>query len=309
MKKQPDVTCETVELVLKRHFGKRPKKVERIHGGLANHVFEAGIGRDELVVRISAKAAKLQTFMKEQWAVNTARKNGIPIPEILEVCNDVIGLPYMISRKVIGSPGDAATGAARIDALRDLGQYAAKINAIKTHDFGHIFDWSPNKLSRQRTWQDYLKNELDLEDRVENLRRNGVLEPAQVKKLRRQVQLMHRWKAGPSLCHGDMRLKNVILDDQQKIIAILDWENCSSNIAPYWELSIALHDLTTDEKESFLAGYGLALKDYLQMAPAIKTLNILNYVRDVNHAVKHKDKMQLLRIRARLNGAFDLYSL
>lgn len=307
--KKPEVTCETVEMVLQRHFVKRPRKVKRIHGGLANHVFEACIGRDELVVRISEKAAKLQIFMKEQWAVNEARKNGIPIPEILEVCNDVIGLPYMISRKVIGSPGDAATGEAKVEALRELGHYAAKINAIKTHDFGHIFDWSPNKLSRQRTWQDYLKNELDLADRVENLRRCGVLEPANIKKLRRQVQLMKRWTASPSLCHGDIRLKNVILDDKQKIIAILDWENCSSNIAPYWELSIALHDLATDEKETFLVGYGITLKDYVKMAPAIKTLNILNYVRDVNLAVKNKDKAQLLGLRARLSGAFDLYSL
>ncbi|MEO5804022.1 MAG: phosphotransferase [Verrucomicrobiota bacterium] len=130
--------------------------------------------------------------------------------------------------------------------------------------------------------------ELNLAERVESLRRDGVFAPANVKKLHRQIQLMKRWRARPSLCHGDIRLKNCILDEKQKIVAILDWENCSANIAPYWELSIALHDLTSDEKVIFLAGYGLGLKDYLQMVPAIKALNILNYVRPVRHAIERK---------------------
>ena len=308
-KQQTIVTAKSATHILQHHFGQRPKRVKRIHGGLANHVFEARLGREEVVLRISAKPVKLQTFMKEQWAVNAARKNKIPTPEILEVCNDVIGLPYMISRKVVGCPGDSTTGMDRANVLRELGHYAAMINAIATRDFGHIFDWSPNKLSRNRTWRDFLENELALDKRIESLRRDGVLEPANARKLHRQIQLMKRWSAGPSLCHGDIRLKNVILDKKQKIMAILDWENCSSNIAPYWELSIALHDLTMDEKEIFLAGYGINLKDYVKMAPAIKALNILNYIRPVRRAVEHKNRAHLLSLRARLNGAFDLYSL
>jgi aminoglycoside phosphotransferase (APT) family kinase protein len=307
--KPPIVTKTSATQILQHHFGRRPKMVKRIHGGLANHVFEAQIDRAEVVLRISSKPAKLQTFMKEQWAVTEARKNKIPTPEILEVCNDIIGLPYMISRKVVGSSGENVAGLERCEVLRELGEYAATINAIKTRDFGHIFDWSPNKLSRNRTWQDFLENELDLEGRLESLLRHKILEPANAKKIHAQVQLMKRWNATPSLCHGDIRLKNVILDGKQKIVAILDWENCSSNIAPYWELSIALHDLTMDEKEVFLEGYGINLKDYLKLAPAIKTLNVLNYVRSAHHAIKRKDQKRLLCLRTRLNGAFDLYSL
>ena len=109
--------------------------------------------------------------------------------------------------------------------------------------------------------------------------------------------------------HGDLRLKNVMLDEKRKIVALLDWEDCTSNIAPYWELSIALHDLTIDEKQIFLEGYGLDLKEYMRMAPGIHALNILNYFRAVTHALRHKDAAQMLNLRARLNGAFDLYAL
>jgi aminoglycoside phosphotransferase (APT) family kinase protein len=308
MKKQPAVTARTAALVLEHHFGKRPQAVQRIHGGVTNHVFEARIGSEDLVLRISQKPPKLQKFMKEQWAVSAARKNNVPTPQILEVSNDVIGLPYMVSRKVVGQSA-GTMGHSRTAVLRELGEYAAQINAIRTHDFGHIFDWSPNKLSRHRTWKEYLDNELHVAERLEIFRRTGILLPANLKKLRRQLQLMRGWNRSPTLSHGDMRLKNVMLNERQKIVAILDWENCTSNVAPCWELSIALHDLTMDEKQSFLDGYGLALKDYVQMAPAIKALNLLNYADVVTRAVKHKDKVRLFNLRVRLNGAFDLYSL
>ena len=308
MKRQPIITARTATLVIEHHFGKRPKAVKRIHGGVTNHVFEARVGGEDLVLRISQKPAKLQRFMKEQWAVSAARKNEVPTPQILEVCNDVIGLPYMISRKVAGESA-GTMGHSRVAVLHELGQYAAKINAIGTHDFGHIFDWSPNKLSRNRTWKEHLDNELHVGERLEIFRRSGILDSARWKKLRRQVEVMRRWTPRATLSHGDLRLKNVMLNENQKIVAILDWENCTSNVAPHWELSIALHDLTMDEKQSFLDGYGIELKHYMEMAPAIKALNLLNYADVVSRAVKRKDKARLLNLHARLNGALDLYSL
>jgi aminoglycoside phosphotransferase (APT) family kinase protein len=307
MKKQTAITSETAALVLQHHFGKKPRAVKRLHGGLVNHVFETRMGREDLILRISDDPAQLQVFMKEQWAVSIARKHKVPTPEILEVCNDVGGFPYMISRRVCGLSGITANK--RSAVLRELGEYAAVINGIKTHDFGHIFDWSPNKLSRNRTWKEFLDNEIQLDGRLETFRRSGILEPANLKKLRQRAQLIRRWTATPTLTHGDLRLKNVILNERCKIVAILDWEDCMSNVAPYWELSIALHDLTMDEKQSFLEGYGLDLKRYMEIAPSIKALNILNYAPVLDRALQRKDAAKLLKLRARLNGAFDLYSL
>jgi aminoglycoside phosphotransferase (APT) family kinase protein len=53
-----------------------------------------------------------------------------------------------------------------------------------------------------------------------------------------------------------MRLKNVMVDEAGKITAVIDWEFCSSNVAPYWDL--ALHDLSVDAKQAFLGGYGVS---------------------------------------------------
>lgn len=307
MKKPMAITAESASLIIERHFKKRPSKVTRVHGGLANHVFDARIGRESLVVRMSEDPGKIQVFMKEQWAISAARKINVPTPEILEVCNDVGGYPYMISRKVMGHPVSHARH--RNEVLRELGKYAAAINTIETRDYGHIFNWSPNKLSRNRTWAEFLDAELNVDERLEMFRRGQVFTPPALKKLRQHFRLIRNWKDRPHLTHGDLRLKNVILDAKDKICAVLDWEHCTSNITPYWELSISLHDLTMDEKEVFLEGYGLDLKTFIKMAPTIKALNILNYAPAVAIAAEERDAAKLLSFRARLGGIFDLYSL
>lgn len=292
--------------VLEHHFGKRPARVRRLAGGLTNHVFEARIGRDDFVVRISDDPAKLQTFIKEQWAVRKARRVKVPTPEILEVGNTVINKPYMISTKVEGI--DATRWPHRLDTAREMGRYAAKINSIHTRGFGMVFDWSRNTLSKNKTFRQFLDEELKIEGRLELLSRKNLMRPDDFRKLRQNVSELRRWKGRPALTHGDIRFKNVVLDEAGKIRAFLDWENCSSNLAPHWELSIALHDLCIDEKEAFLQGYGMAPKQFSRISAAIKTLNILNYAGVIEEALRTKNRRRLDELRARMQGAFDLIS-
>lgn len=293
--------------VLEHHFGKRPARVRRLTGGLNNHVFEARVAGDDLIVRISDDPAKLQTFIKEQWAVRKARHERVPTPEILEVGNTVIDRPYMISVKVRGL--DATGWPHRLDTARQMGRFAAKINSIATKGFGGVFDWSRNTLSKNASWTQFLDEELRIDERLDLIARHRLTRPEDLKKLRRSAAELREWKGHPALTHGDIRFKNVVLDEKGKIRAILDWENCSSNAAPHWELSIALHDLCIDEKEAFLDGYGMSAREYARCANAIKTLNILNYSGAIEEAFAAKDKKKIESFRARLHGMFDLHSL
>lgn len=307
MTKKSPVNNATAAEVLRHHFGKEPARVRRLHGGLANHVFEATVARERVIVRISDDPAKLQTFQKEQWAVRKARKAGVPAPEILEVSNHAGPFPYMIAMKVHGTVASVVPRSAEV--ARQLGRFAAVINSIPTHGFGSVFDWSRNELSRKRTWRDFLDGEMNVRARIELLDREGMLRPESLRRLRKCVAKLRTWSGRPALTHGDLRAKNVLLDDKQKIIAIIDWEDCTSNIAPEWELSIALHDMWIDEKEAFLEGYGLAPKAYTSIAGAVKTLNILNYTPAIEDALQRKDKKYLDALRARLHSAHCLYSL
>jgi hygromycin-B 4-O-kinase len=307
MSRKAKVGNQTAAAVLEHHFGKRPDRVKQLSGGLTNYVFEARVGREHVIVRISGDPAKMQAFQKEQWAVRQARREKIPAPEILEVGNAAIEFPYMISMRARGE--DAATCTNRAEVIREMGRYAARINAIKTSGFGSVFDWSRNQLSRNKTWKSFLDDELKIDERVELLASQKMLPSDALKSLRAEIRAMRGWRGRPSLTHGDLRLKNMLLDEKGKICTILDWENCTSNLAPYWELSIALHDLCIDEKEQFLEGYGLSPRKYCDISRGIKALNILNYTPTIDDAARAKDRKKLDSLRVRLHGAFDLHSV
>src|SRR5205823_4916031 len=115
-----------------------------------------------------------------------------------------------------------------------------------TTGFGRTFNWSGNQLSHNETWGDFLRKELHLQAGLATLEKYEMLTPPRLKRLRTTLEGVAAWKPKPALNHGDLRLKNVIVDKAGKITAIIDWENCISSIAPHWELSLSLHDLSID---------------------------------------------------------------
>lgn len=292
---------------VKHHFGAFPKRIVHRSSGLTNFVFTFTSSEGEFVIRISPDPARINLFIKEQWAETAAREAGVPAPEILEVGHELIQFPYMISRSVPGS--EATKHPKRLEILREMGRYAAVINSIRTKGFGQTFDWSENKLSFNATFKDYLYDEYDFETKLGSLVKNKMIPDAEAKKLTKIFSGAAKSRSKPVLNHGDIRLKNVIASEDGRINAIIDWEGCTSNIAPAWELSLALHDLGIDEMQHFLEGYGISEKKFRDALPLIKAFNIVNYASAVDEAVAAKDKKKLAQYRLRLSGALDLYSI
>lgn len=293
--------------VVAHHFRSKPRRIQHKTSGLSNFVFAVNHPEGDFVVRISPEITRLNLFYKEQWAQNAAKEVGVPTAEILEVGNEIINLPFMISRTVEGD--DALEHPERQKIIREMGRYAASINSIKTNGFGATFDWSNNQLSRNESWQDYLQKELNYEARLQILEKRRMISAEQLKKLEKIFAEALKMNPNPVLNHSDIRLKNVIVDEQGEIKAFIDWENCTSNLAPHWELSIALHDLSIDEKQIFLEGYGLSEKKLREAAPLMKAFNLINYAAQIEQFAEAKDNNRLEQYRTRLNGFLDLYSL
>ena len=294
-----------VKQIMKHHFGSMPRNIHFMPAGQTNYVFEATHNKTEYIVRIAPISSKFNDFVKEQWAVEHARKEKVPVAEILEVGNEIIPLPYMLQRKLKGQ--EAVDHPDRLKILSDLGKYASVINSIPTSNYGNSFDWSRNQLSKSNTWKEYLLNELCYKNRIALLDKYNILEAKDLRKLNSIMSKFEKLNAAPSLNHGDIRLKNAVVDDKGKILAIIDWEHCTSNMAPYWDLSIALHDLSIDGKQQFLEGYGIKPKDFMEMSPYIKALNILNYALVIERIAKRKETSRLDYYKLRLKGHFDLY--
>jgi hygromycin-B 4-O-kinase len=101
----------------------------------------------------------------------------------------------------------------------------------------------------------------------------------------------------------------VIADEKGEIKAILDWENCASNCAPYWDFSIALHDLSIDAKQQFLEGYDLDIVEFSKKAYSLTVFNIINYIPDLQKIIAKKDLKRLAFYKLRLDGSLDLFSI
>jgi hygromycin-B 4-O-kinase len=293
--------------IIEHHFGSRPRRILHKTSGLTNLVFEVAHREGHFVVRLSEDPARINAYLKEQWAHAQVRRVGVPTPEILEVGNEVVPHPYMISRRVEGL--EATHHPERLAIARELGSLARRIHGVRTRGFGRTFDWSGNTLSRNESWPEYLQHELRVDERMETLARLRMLDARRLRALRSVVREMSGWRKRPSLNHADLRLKNVIVDASGRIAALIDWENCESNMAPWWDLAFALHDLGIDAKQEFVEGYGLAWKRLIAMAPAIKAINLLAYAPVLAQLATAGKKTALAGHRARFAGAFDLYAI
>lgn len=286
--------------IITHHFGSKPKRVSPKGGGITNFVYEASHPEGDFIIRMSPQPAKVKEYLKEQWAMARAHEVGVPVSQVLEVGADVVPIPYMVSRKV---PGDEAPHhPERMAILREMGRLTALIHTAPTSGFGHTFDWSSNQLSRRETWAEYLKRELNIEQRLTVLGANRMLSKSQLKALHATLREIESLEADTVLNHGDMRLKNVMVDEAGEITAVIDWEFCASNVAPYWDLALALHDLSVDAKQAFLGGYGISEKEVRDMAPVLKALNVINYAPFVERAADEKDGHRLEQYRTRFSG-------
>jgi hygromycin-B 4-O-kinase len=291
--------------IVEHHFGQAPSRIVYKRSGRTNYVFAINHVAGQFVVRISPEPEKIEAFTKELWATQKVREVGVPSAEVLAVGN-IGSEPYMITRRVTGS--EATHHSRRHHIIHEMGRYAQVINSIRTTNFGPNFDWT-TKEPKNATWSEYLDNEWEVERRLGVFSEHRLLPRHQIDHLKKVIDDTRSMRIEPCLNHGDLRLKNVIVDDDGEITAIVDWEECLSTIAPQWELSIALHDLTIDEKNSFIEGYGLDLTQVEAMSPLIKAFNIVNYSNAIEHAVATEDHKSLAEFRLRLSGALDLYSL
>ena len=293
--------------VTKSFFGREPSRIVYKTSGLTNFVFAINHVEGQFVIRLSPDPEKINVFEKEFWTTQKVRKIGVPTPEVLTVGNSMVPTPYMISRRVSGT--EATHHPKRFEIIRELGRYASLINSIRTDGFGKNFDWHEKKQFTRSSWLDYLDQEWLLADRFRILEEQRMLLGRQAKVLRGIMDDAKKLKEKPALNHGDLRLKNVIVDEDGEITAIIDWEDSISTIAPHWDLSIALHDLSIDEKHLFIEGYGLSHADVEEMAPLMKAFNILNYATTIKLAVEKQDHKTLAECQLRLHGCLDLFSL
>ncbi|WP_329032469.1 phosphotransferase family protein [Streptomyces sp. NBC_01725] len=201
-----------------------PLSARLIEGGRSNLTYAVTDGAHDWVVRRPPLGHVLATAhdMKREFRVISAlHPTAVPVPGPLLLCEDpeVLGAPFYLMEYVTGTPyrtaeqlaplGPERTRAALlglVDTLVEL--HAVDPNAVGLADFGRPEGFLDRQLRRWGKQLDASRNR-DL---------------AGVDELHAALGRSLPHSPAPTVIHGDYRLDNVLIGDDDRINAVLDWE-------------------------------------------------------------------------------------
>jgi aminoglycoside phosphotransferase (APT) family kinase protein len=195
-----------------------------IAGGKSNLTYVVGDGSRSVVVRrppLGHVLATAHDMVREHRVITALRDTPVPVPETYAVCpsDDVIGSPFYVMELVGGTPYRYASeleplGAERTRAISErmvdtlVALHAVDPATVGLADFGRPEGF----LERQvRRW----KAQLDA-SRSRDL--PGIDE------LHARLAASVPVSGAPAIVHGDFRLDNLLVDDEDRVTAVLDWE-------------------------------------------------------------------------------------
>lgn len=228
---------EALQVWLARHA--------RVSGPLSAHQISGG--RSNLTYRVTDAAGRAfvlrrpplgdllpgaHDMSREHRIMAALADTAVPVPEVVGLCtdHDVLGADFYVMRFVDGTvvrtteDAEALPVAARGVAGRDLAKTLAALHAIDPEEVG---------LGDSERGRDYVARQLHVWKRQMDAQKGREL-PLMDEVHRRLAEAVPEQHA-VSIVHGDYRLDNVMLDDDGKVEAVLDWE--------LWTLGDPLADL------------------------------------------------------------------
>ncbi|MET9549039.1 phosphotransferase family protein [Streptomyces sp. NPDC006627] len=201
-----------------------PLTARLIEGGRSNLTYAVTDGASRWVVRrppLGHVLATAHDMRREHRVIEALHPTNVPVPAPVLLCDDdtVIGAPFYVMEFVDGTPyrtaeelaplGPERTRAAvlgLVDTLVDL--HAVDPAAVGLGDFGRPDGFLDRQLRRWGKQLDASRNRdlAGIDELHAALGRSLPASPA------------------PTVVHGDYRLDNVLIGEDDRIKAILDWE-------------------------------------------------------------------------------------
>jgi len=269
---------QLVSSIASRFLNERPIRIVPIlTRGTVNKVFRVEAAHTKLVVRMRDKNESLDEYTKEAWSIDKAAARGIPVATVLEV-----GVfeehAYMIQPYIAGDEGrDSPLPPSEV--WRELGKYASLIHSIEVAGFGLKLSDLTQGDSRE-SWLQYVNYNIDSLNEDDELIKLKVVTQSQSRIIRTMFEDLKETSFDFGLNHGDLSLKNVIVDESGKV-HLLDWGSAEASIVPHHDLiqMLKMNMLENDpqdaEIQTFLEGYGIRQSEFEQMLPTLESLLLL----------------------------------
>jgi aminoglycoside phosphotransferase (APT) family kinase protein len=195
-----------------------------IHGGRSNLTYVVTDGAHEWIVRRPPPGDVLATahdMTREYRVMSSLQDTAVPVPRTFALCTDrrVVGADFYVMEWCDGTPYRRAAELERlgpertraiserlVDTLAAL--HSVEPAAVGLADFGRPEGFLDRQVARWKRQLD-ASHTRDLPDADELHRRLARSVPA---------------GSGAGIVHGDFRLDNVLIDDADRVRAVLDWE-------------------------------------------------------------------------------------
>jgi aminoglycoside phosphotransferase (APT) family kinase protein len=201
-----------------------PLRARVIPGGRSNLTYEVTDGEGSWIVRrppLGHVLATAHDMAREHRVITAMAGTDVPVPVTYALCTDpeVIGAPFYVMSKVDGTPYRTAAqlaplGAERTRAIgnRMVGTLAAlhRVDpaAVGLADFGRPEGFLARQVRRWRKQLDASRSR----------------ELAGADELHARLEASLPVESAPAIVHGDFRLDNLLIDDDDRVAAVLDWE-------------------------------------------------------------------------------------
>ncbi|NUO92838.1 MAG: phosphotransferase family protein, partial [Dermatophilaceae bacterium] len=195
-----------------------------IEGGRSNLTYAVSDGTSKWVVRrppLGHVLATAHDMKREHRVISALHPTNVPVPRPVLLCEDeeVLGSPFYVMEFVEGTPYRTADQLAPLGPDRTRG---AVLSLVDTLVELHAVDPAEVGLADFGRPEGFLDRQLRRWGKQLDASRNRDL--AGIDELHASLGRQLPASPAPAVVHGDYRLDNVLIGEDDKIKAILDWE-------------------------------------------------------------------------------------
>ncbi|MFE9444364.1 phosphotransferase family protein [Streptomyces sp. NPDC006602] len=195
-----------------------------IEGGRSNLTYAVSDGASKWVVRrppLGHVLATAHDMKREHRVISALQPTNVPVPRTVLMCEDdeVLGAPFYVMEFVDGTPYRTADQLAPLGPERTRGAVLALVDTLVEL---HAVDPAEVGLGEFGRPEGFLDRQLRRWGKQLDASRNREL--AGIDELHAALGRQLPQSPAPAVVHGDYRLDNVLVGDDDKIKAILDWE-------------------------------------------------------------------------------------
>lgn len=279
-----NIPFDSLQGVVNKATGSVIRSSSIIPIGQVNEVYDVGLESGEnVIVRVSRRGGDI--LEHERWALDEARKTGVPTPitlliEHITLGQDMIGIT--VQEKINGVP--LALLSEEIEKQRVLGKIGtviSKINEVRTIGYG----WTSTEgQGMYVNWDQYITRILSKSDRLlEVASRNKIDQTIIVRALKIIEDNKGVYAGDARLVHRDLGPNHFLLEDGQ-IIGVIDFENCIGGDPVYdlarWDLLYG-QEYSTDAIKEGYSNQGIIQENYdlrMKLYKIHAGLSIIDYL-------------------------------